>query len=36
MPMPGPQTSLPMTYMHDGRQFILMGVRGQAAVQRAR
>jgi quinoprotein glucose dehydrogenase len=29
-PMPGPQVSLPMTYMHQGRQFIVMGVRGTA------
>jgi glucose dehydrogenase len=26
--LPGPQTSLPMTYMANGRQFIVMGVRG--------
>jgi quinoprotein glucose dehydrogenase len=26
--LPGPQTSLPMTYMHRGRQFIVVGVRG--------
>jgi quinoprotein glucose dehydrogenase len=30
-PMPGPQVSLPMTYMHQGRQFIVMGVRGTSA-----
>jgi quinoprotein glucose dehydrogenase len=30
MPMPGPQTSLPMTYSVDGRQYIVMGVRGNA------
>jgi len=29
--MPGPQTSLPMTYMVNGRQFIIIGVRGNAA-----
>ena len=29
-PMPGPQVSLPMTYMHNGRQFIVVGVRGTA------
>ena len=29
-PLPGPQVSLPMTYMHQGRQFIVMGVRGDA------
>ena len=29
-PLPGPQVSLPMTYMHQGRQFILVGVRGSA------
>jgi quinoprotein glucose dehydrogenase len=27
-PLPGPQTSLPMTYMAGGRQFIVVGVRG--------
>ena len=27
-PLPGPQTGLPMTYMHQGRQFIVLGVRG--------
>jgi quinoprotein glucose dehydrogenase len=27
-PIPGPQTSLPMTYMHQGRQFVVVGVRG--------
>jgi quinoprotein glucose dehydrogenase len=26
--LPGPQTSLPMTYMHNGRQYIVVGVRG--------
>jgi quinoprotein glucose dehydrogenase len=26
--LPGPQTSLPMTYMANGRQFVVMGVRG--------
>jgi quinoprotein glucose dehydrogenase len=30
-PMPGPQTSLPMTYMHNNRQFVIIGVRGRAA-----
>jgi quinoprotein glucose dehydrogenase len=30
-PMPGPQTSLPMTYLHQGRQFVVLGVRGRAA-----
>jgi quinoprotein glucose dehydrogenase len=29
-PIPGPQVSLPMTYMHQGRQFIVFGVRGNA------
>ncbi len=29
-PIPGPQVSLPMTYMHQGRQFIVFGVRGSA------
>ena len=28
--LPGPQVSLPMTYMHQGRQFVVMGVRGAA------
>ncbi len=28
--IPGPQTSLPMTYMHQGRQFVVVGVRGTA------
>jgi quinoprotein glucose dehydrogenase len=31
MPMPGPQVSLPMSYMLNGRQFIVLGVRGSAA-----
>jgi quinoprotein glucose dehydrogenase len=31
MPMPGPQVSLPMTYMLNGRQFIVLAVRGSAA-----
>jgi len=26
--LPGPQTSLPMTYMVNGRQFVVLGVRG--------
>jgi glucose dehydrogenase len=26
--LPGPQTSLPMTYLLDGRQFVVVGVRG--------
>jgi quinoprotein glucose dehydrogenase len=26
--MPGPQTSLPMAYMHQGRQFVVLSVRG--------
>ena len=26
--LPGPQTSLPMTYLHRGRQFIVVGTRG--------
>jgi quinoprotein glucose dehydrogenase len=29
-PLPGPQTSLPMTYMHQGRQYVVVGVRGTA------
>jgi quinoprotein glucose dehydrogenase len=28
--LPGPQVSLPMTYAHNGRQFVVMGVRGTA------
>jgi quinoprotein glucose dehydrogenase len=28
--LPGPQVSLPMTYLHYGRQFVVMGVRGTA------
>jgi quinoprotein glucose dehydrogenase len=27
-PIPGPQTSLPMTYMHQARQYVVVGVRG--------
>jgi quinoprotein glucose dehydrogenase len=30
MPLPGAQTSLPMTYAVNGRQFVVMGVRGNA------
>jgi hypothetical protein len=30
-PLPGPQVSLPMTYMLNGRQFIVLAVRGSAA-----
>jgi quinoprotein glucose dehydrogenase len=30
-PMPGVQTSLPMTYMYNNRQFIVLAVRGRAA-----
>jgi quinoprotein glucose dehydrogenase len=29
--IPGPQVSLPMTYMHQNRQFVVVGVRGTAA-----
>jgi quinoprotein glucose dehydrogenase len=29
-PMPGVQTSLPMTYVHQGRQYVVLGVRGNA------
>jgi quinoprotein glucose dehydrogenase len=29
--LPGPQVSLPMTYMQNGRQFIVLAVRGSAA-----
>jgi quinoprotein glucose dehydrogenase len=28
--LPGPQVSLPMTYMHNGRQFVVVGARGTA------
>ena len=28
--LPGPQVSLPMTYLHQGRQFIVVGSRGNA------
>jgi quinoprotein glucose dehydrogenase len=28
--LPGPQTSLPMTYLYQGRQFVVVGVRGSA------
>jgi quinoprotein glucose dehydrogenase len=28
--IPGPQTSLPMTYLHQGRQYVVVGVRGNA------
>jgi hypothetical protein len=27
---PGPQTSLPMTYVYQGRQYVVVGVRGSA------
>src|SRR5262245_44485498 len=27
-PLPGPQTSRPMTYMHQGRQYVVVGARG--------
>jgi quinoprotein glucose dehydrogenase len=29
-PLPGPQVSLPMTYLHQGRQYVVVGVRGNA------
>ena len=29
--IPGAQTSLPMTYVHEGRQYVVVGVRGNAA-----
>jgi glucose dehydrogenase len=29
-PLPGPQVSLPMTYLHQGRQYVVVGVRGTA------
>jgi quinoprotein glucose dehydrogenase len=28
--MSGPQTSLPMTYLHQGRQYVVLGIRGTA------
>lgn len=31
MTLPGPQTSLPMTYLYQGRQYIVVGVRGNTA-----
>ena len=34
-PMPGPQVGLPMTYMLNGRQFIVLAVRGTANVSGA-
>ena len=33
LPMPGNQTGVPMTYMYQNRQFILMPVTGQPAGQ---
>src|SRR6185295_20152508 len=33
IPMPGNQTGLPMTYVHNGRQFVLLTVNGQPAGQ---
>jgi quinoprotein glucose dehydrogenase len=30
IPLPGPGVSLPMTYMHDNRQFVVIGARGGA------
>ena len=30
-PIPGQQTSLPMTYVHQGRQYVVVGLRGNAA-----
>lgn len=30
--MPGPQTSLPMTYVHQGRQFVVLSARGPQGV----
>jgi quinoprotein glucose dehydrogenase len=29
-PIPGQQTSLPMTYVNQGRQYVVVGVRGNA------
>lgn len=31
VPIPGPQTGSPMTYMHDGKQYIVVAVSGQGA-----
>jgi quinoprotein glucose dehydrogenase len=31
VPIPGPQTGSPMTYLHEGRQYIIVAVSGQGA-----
>jgi quinoprotein glucose dehydrogenase len=31
VPIPGPQTGSPMTYLHDGKQYIVVAVAGQGA-----
>ena len=31
VPLPGPQTGSPMTYLHDGKQYIVVAVAGQGA-----
>ena len=31
VPLPGPQTGSPMTYLHDGRQYIVVAVSGQGS-----
>ena len=31
VPLPGPQTGSPMTYMHEGKQYIVVAVAGQGA-----
>jgi quinoprotein glucose dehydrogenase len=31
VPLPGPQTGSPMTYIHEGKQYIVVAVAGQGA-----
>jgi len=31
VPIPGPQTGSPMTYLHNGKQYIVLAVSGQGA-----
>jgi quinoprotein glucose dehydrogenase len=31
VPIPGPQSGSPMTYVHEGRQYIVVAVSGQGA-----
>ena len=31
VPIPGPQTGSPMTYLHEGRQYIVVAVSGQGS-----